>query len=221
MENLINGYVRVSSQEQGDSKLGIDAQIKAINDYANANGKTIVNIYTDVKSAKDIERPQLKACINDSKLNGICMVVAKSCRLSRDVSDGFNIRKMGVNIHILDTNIHNTIEYGIKMLFNQTEREEISRRTRLALQQLKLRGVKLGKEENFTNETRAMGRQTMSDNAKNDIRNKQATNLILIYRENKLTFDMIASKLNDLGMVTRRGCKFNAIQVKRLYDRAN
>lgn len=220
MNDLVNFYVRVSSSEQGDTRLGIDAQLQELTNYAKAMGLTLNETFIDIKSAKDIDRPNFIRCIENSKANGFKMLVAKSCRLSRDIADGFNIRKLGVDIKILDTNIDNTMEFGIRMVYNQHEREEISRRTKQALAQLKLRGVVLGKPENFTNDTRAIGREVMSDNAKNDIRNKQATNLILIYRDNKLSYDNIANKLNDLDMVTRRGNKFNAIQVKRLYDRA-
>jgi DNA invertase Pin-like site-specific DNA recombinase len=176
--SLINAYVRVSSQEQGDSKLGIDAQIKAIKDYALTTGEEIKEIYIDVKSGKDTNRPELQKCIEMSIKDNAKMVVAKSCRLSRDIADGFNIRKMKLNLVILDTDVKNIMDYGFRMMFNQHEREQISIRTKLALYQLKQRGIKLGKPENFTNESRAKGREVISRNAKENPQNKQATILI-------------------------------------------
>lgn len=219
MKIKINGYLRCSTQEQGNSKLGLKAQEFSITQYAKANNLIVENWYTDIKSGKDTDRPELQRCIADSMTTKTTMVVAKSCRLSRDISDGFALRKIGVDIKILDTNINSTIEYGVKMLFNQQEREEIARRTRQALHQLRLAGVVLGKPENFNDDGRAMGRAVMSQNASDDPKNKQATALIMLLRRDEQTYAEISSKLNELKMTTRRGKTFNPKQVQRLYLR--
>ena len=216
---LINGYIRVSTSEQGDSKLGIEAQRASVIAYAQSNGLEINQWFIDIRSGKSVDRPELKRCIADCLGNDHTMVVAKSCRLSRDIADGFNLRKLGINILILDTNIDNTMEYGIRMLFNQNEREEISKRTKAALAVLKSQGVVLGKPENFNDAGRAMGRATISANAQNNDNNRQASALIAMLREQKLSYQSIADKLNSLGMHTSRGKNFNPIQVKRLNDR--
>jgi DNA invertase Pin-like site-specific DNA recombinase len=60
MDNNAIIYLRVSTKAQGDSGLGLEAQLSAVENYTKANGMTIIHRYTEVESGKVAERIQLR-----------------------------------------------------------------------------------------------------------------------------------------------------------------
>ena len=113
----------------------------------------------------------------------------------------------------------NSLTVGIMAVLAQFEREMISERTRKALQIKKLRGDKLGTPENLTKAAIQKGLDQRLYNASNHPANVQAAELAYIYRQNNLTFQQIAGKLNEMGMSTRNGKAYIASTVQRLYKR--
>src|SRR4051794_30371565 len=83
-------YLRVSSEQQGRSGLGLDAQRAAVERFAAEHGFTIVETYTEVETGKGSDalerRPQLAAALKRAKAERCPVVVAKLDRLSRDVA---------------------------------------------------------------------------------------------------------------------------------------
>ena len=90
MSNQIVAYYRVSTQKQGRSGLGLEAQQAAVQAFAQANNLTIVATFTEVETAKGTDaierRPQLAAALKTAKKRKCAVVVAKLDRLSRDVA---------------------------------------------------------------------------------------------------------------------------------------
>ena len=82
----IVAYHRVSTARQGRSGLGLDAQEKAIQDYAKAKDATIVGTFTEVESGKNNDRPELTKALHLAKVTGATLVIAKLDRLSRNAA---------------------------------------------------------------------------------------------------------------------------------------
>ena len=133
-------YFRVSTERQGQSGLGLDAQQAAVKAYADG----IIHSFTEIESGKVDDRPQLQAAIAMCKATGAALLIAKIDRLSRQAAFLLTLRDSGVQIVAADMPHAGTLEFGIRAVVAQHEREEISRRTKAALQAAKARGIKLG-----------------------------------------------------------------------------
>ena len=113
----------------------------------------------------------------------------------------------------------NTLNIGIWGTMAQHEREQISKRTKVALQALKARGKKLGNLVNLTTTGRELGVEAIKKKAAENENNRRATELTRLYREQGLSWMAIADKLNQAGFKASKGGAFQAIQVQRIYDR--
>jgi DNA invertase Pin-like site-specific DNA recombinase len=133
-------YFRVSTERQGQSGLGLEAQQAAVKQYADS----IIHSFTEIESGKHDDRPQLQAAIAMCKRSGAALLIAKIDRLSRQAAFLLTLRDSGVQIVAADMPHAGTLEFGIRAVVAQHEREEIARRTKAALQAAKARGVKLG-----------------------------------------------------------------------------
>src|SRR5437764_14605761 len=89
-------YLRVSTDKQGATGLGIEAQRKAVEDYLNGGRWTLVQEYLEVESGKRSDRPQLLAALAHAKSIGATLVIAKLDRLSRNVAFISNLMESGV-----------------------------------------------------------------------------------------------------------------------------
>lgn len=133
-------YFRVSTERQGRSGLGLEAQQKLVQQYE----ADIIGRYHEIESGKNDNRPELQAALEECRAKDAALLIAKIDRLSRDAAFLFTLRKAGVEIVAADMPHAGTLEFGIRAVFAQHEREEISKRTKAALQAAKARGKKLG-----------------------------------------------------------------------------
>lgn len=217
MEGIIS-YYRVSTQKQGNSGLGIEAQRATVTDYAQRAGALVVAEFIEVESGKRNNRPQLAEAIAEAKRTGATLVIAKLDRLARNAGFVFALRDAGVKFIACDIPEANTLTVGIFAVMAQHEAELISTRTRAALQAKKARGAKLGKPENLTAEARAKGREAHSRNAANNQNTKTARGYALLLRGNGSSLRQMAATLNAEGFKTPRGGKFSAVQVARILN---
>ena len=138
-------YHRVSTDKQGVSGLGLDAQKEAITTFCAANGLTIINSFQDIESGRMDDRAGLLEAIALSRSTGAIIVVAKLDRLSRDVHFVSGLLKTGVQFCDTETGIQqNPFMTLVRSCFAQEEARLIGLRTKAALAQAKARGVKLG-----------------------------------------------------------------------------
>ena len=127
----------------------------------------------------------------------------------------FSLRNAEVDFVACDIPDANTLTVGIMAVLAQHERELIGERTRAALQAKKAQGFTLG-TPNLTPAISERGRQVQQQNARTHPANVQAAELIRLYRQEGLTYQAIADRLNRMGFVTRRGKPFQPMSVHRL-----
>ena len=211
-------YFRVSTQQQGRSGLGLEAQRQAVRAFLKGDG-TLLQEFTEVESGKRNNRPQLNAAISQAQQTGATLLIAKLDRLSRNAGFIFALRDSGVKFVAADMPDANHLTVGILAVIADHERQAISDRTKAALAALKVRGVQLGSPDNLTPAAREKATVTIRRNAYNHPQNKRAGAYALSLHQQGKTLSRIAQDLNEHGFTTRRGKQFHAMQVKRLIER--
>ena len=148
------GYVRVSTSEQGDSRLGLEAQSRAIEREADRRGWTVVPV-ADVASGRDLDRPGAETALDllQRRQAGV-LVVAKLDRWSRLLLDAAatmqRARRERWAFVALDLGVDTTTATG-RLVANvmasvaEWEREVIGQRTAEALAAKRAQGVRLGR----------------------------------------------------------------------------
>lgn len=211
-------YYRVSTQKQGRSGLGLDAQQSAVKNFLNSDDK-LISEYKDVESGKNNDRPNLMAAIEECKQKEATLLIAKLDRLSRNAAFIFTLRDTHVKFKSVDLPKANSFTIGIMAVLAQDERERISQRTKAALAELKKKGKKLGTPENLNPNAIKKGLEVRQQKALNHPNNKRATAMIVSLREQGKSFYSITKQLNEQGFCTRRNKKFNQNQVQILFNR--
>ena len=210
-------YYRVSTQEQGDSGLGLEAQKAAVQAYAAAAGLDIIAEYVEIESGTDNDRPELlKAIMKTKRTRGAGLVVKSQCRLARKATKALTIFE-SVPVVVSDRPSMTTLEVQFRAIIDEEEARRISDRTKAALKALKARGVKLGKPENLTHAAQVKGAATNAKKA--DERNRDVTPVILAMRAEGLGMKAIADRLNAEGHTTANGGDWHAAQVQRILKR--
>jgi DNA invertase Pin-like site-specific DNA recombinase len=137
-------YLRVSTDRQVRSGLGLEAQREAVANYLDGGQWTLAAEYVQVESGKRSDRPQLVAALAACKKLKAKLVVAKLDRLSRNLAFLAKLIDSGVTFVAADMPHANKMTLQVLAVFAEHEREAISARTKAALQAAKARGVKLG-----------------------------------------------------------------------------
>lgn len=213
-------YYRVSTKKQEQSGLGLEAQKTAVEKFLNQDNILIAE-YQEAESGKDNERPQLKKAIAHCKTTGAILLIAKLDRLSRNAAFILTLRDSKVEFVCTDMPTANSVTIGIMAILAQDERERISQRTRVALAELKARGKNLGSPQNLTNKSRTRSIEVRKFNALVNEKNKKASAFISSLRKDNLSYNKIASVLNENGFKASRGGNFTASQVLILHNRCN
>ena len=139
-EGKFVAYYRVSTDKQGRSKLGLEAQRRTVTDYLNGGRWQLVAEYTEVESGKVRDRPALKEALAACRKHRARLVIAKLDRLSRSVAFIATLMEEGgVQFTAADMPEANETMLHMMAVFAQYERKAIGKRTKEALAAAKRR----------------------------------------------------------------------------------
>ncbi|MGM9969472.1 MAG: recombinase family protein, partial [Anaeroplasma sp.] len=197
-------YYRVSTQKQGQSGLGIEAQEKICNDYVNNHNGEIVTYFKDYESGKSRTRVGLWDAISFCKNNGATLIIAKLDRLARDVEFTFKVVNTGIKIVFCDMPVVNSMILGVFSSVAQYERELISQRTKAALDAKKRRGeewVRNTDTQKAREKSKENRRKVAQNNAsniflRNYLKNYENRGIIINKDTPKEIWDNICNELN-------------------------
>lgn len=238
MKQLFVTYCRVSTKEQGDSKLGLEAQLETSRNYVKSVGGTIIAEYKDIQTGSSRERPALLAALEKCKETGAVLVFAKIDRLARDVEYGFRVKNSGVPLYFCDMPLIDTMTFGVMLTYAQHELEQIQQRTRSALnviqKNIDKNGYHISKAGNkitrLGNAPGSLSEEhhqkmvrnsiiTRRDNADNDTSYQDAVKVAKELRSKGATYKEICDTLNSLqGGRPRRGGKWHKGQISRILN---
>jgi DNA invertase Pin-like site-specific DNA recombinase len=216
-------YYRVSTERQGRSGLGLEAQRSAVAAWAKTADAVVVNepVYTETESGRMDDRPKLAEAIRHAKAIRGVVVVAKLDRLSRDVHLITGLMKSGVDFVCSDMPHADKTQLQMVAVFAELEARLISERTKAALAARKARGLPMGTPGNLTPEARAKGCIAAAEARRRLARqaNEYVLSVIRPMRAEGATLAHIAAHLNEQGIPTRRGRTWHPMSVKILLDR--
>lgn len=210
-------YKRVSTSEQGRSGLGLDAQARDIGIFLETFSETpweMLGEFTDVLSGTTNDRPELVKAVNLAKQQKATLLVAKLDRLSRKVA--FIAALMDdpkLDLRVASMPYADKFQLHIYAALAEQEREFISRRTKAALAEAKVRGQKLGGMRDATM------RRNAAVKANAEARARKVAGIVLPLREAGKSLRETAGELNRAGVATARGGRWQPSQVKRVLDR--
>lgn len=209
---------RVSTDQQGDSKLGLEAQARVIEQFVQAEGGEIVADYIEIISGGDHDRPVLMEAIAEAKRRKCWIAVSKLDRLSRDVEVVAGLMNKGVKFVVAELG-HDVDPFLLHLYaaLGEKERKLIGQRTREALASLKAQGRVLGNVVTLE-QHRAKGHERQAQRARED-----AANILPIIREiqslGRTTLAAIAEDLNKRNVQTARGGRWHKASVARVLQR--
>ncbi len=219
MKNLkFVSYLRVSTDKQGKSGLGLEAQRSAVSEYLNGvNGKSLGE-FVEVESGRRADRPELERALGLCRIHGATLVVAKLDRLSRNAHFLLGLKEATVDFICCDMPSANRLTVGIMAMVAEEEARMISQRTKAALGAAKARGIKLGRP-NLTQHASRLGAiasvKVRADRARqraHDLRPVVAQ----LHERGIVRPTDIAFALNDQQVPATRGGQWRAGQVQRL-----
>ena len=212
-------YYRVSTESQGRSGLGLEAQRKIIKDYVGSvGGEIVAPPFTEVETGKKDDRPQLAKAISQAKRHKATLLVAKLDRLAR--SNAFVsalLATKGVEFRACDMPEANKTMLQMLSVFGEYEADMISQRTKQALAARKARGLPLGNPKNLKRGNPAAvamlkaQAQAEAERMRPIIEGLKAKGIGSVRG--------IAAALNDQGYLTERGNPWHPTQVARLLSR--
>ena len=215
-------YVRVSTNQQGRSGLGIEAQREALSRFAQSDGFDLVAEFVEVETGKGSDaldrRPQLAAALAKARALRCPIAVSKLDRLSRDVH--FISGLMTHRVPFVVADLGPDVDPFILHLFAalaEKERALISGRTKSALAAAKAKGIKLGNPR--IEAARRLAVASLQAEA-----NRAASNVLPIIaeirRSGATTLRAIAEALNARGVPTQRGGRWHATSVRNVLARS-
>jgi DNA invertase Pin-like site-specific DNA recombinase len=213
-------YLRVSTDRQGKSGLGLEAQRAAVLDHVTGKGE-IAAEYVEIESGKKNERPQLARALAEAKRIGAVLLIAKLDRLARNVAFIANLLESGVEIAAADMPEANRFLLHVMAAVAEHEAQAISDRTRAALAAAKARGVALGwSMPERRDEQRQASRHGAAKNAQKA--GLHAANVLPIMRQiaaSGASLRQIAEALNSRGIKAARGGRWYAGTIRNVLAR--
>lgn len=224
MENDIEyvAYLRVSTQKQGYSGLGVEAQKQLIQNYL--SDKIPIAEYIEIESGRktDKGRPKLKEALDLCRKTGAKLIVGKLDRLARNVAFLSQLLENDVDIVFCDFPQANKMVLHILAAISQYEAELVATRTKQALAAKKAQGYTLGNPEHLMDkldEAVAKSVETNKRKAEENPNNKRAAAMLKVLAKEGRTLQEMADYLNEQGFTTSKGYRFSRSSVHVLLKR--
>jgi len=217
-------YYRVSTQRQGRSGLGIEAQRARVQQFAASEGFEILAEHVEVETGKGADalerRPRLAEALAWARKERCPVVVAKLDRLSRDVA--FIAGLMAQRVPFIVAELGADADPFMLHLYAalaEKERRLISERTKAALSARKATGTRLG---NRVNPGAAAARGRAASVAEADRYAASIKPMVeQLHREGIVSYRGIAKALNNRGIRTARGGSWQVSNVRNIIARSH
>lgn len=210
-ESRFVAYYRVSTDRQGRSGLGLEAQREAVRNYVAQRGGLVLAEFTEVETGKRSDRPELAGALETCRRHKATLVIAKLDRLARNMAFVANLMEGRADFVAADMPHADKFTIHIFAALAEEEGRRISQRTKAALAAAKARGVRLGA-------TGALLAERYRAEA-----NAQASELapvvIELRRSGVTTVRGLAAALNARAIPTAGGGPWRAGTVHRLLQR--
>jgi len=216
-------YYRVSTEAQGRSGLGLEAQQQAVRALCEGRSWQVIAEHKEIESGKRADRPALAEALRHAKVTGAVLVVAKLDRLSRSVSFLSALQDSGARFMAADMPEANELTVHIMAAVAQAERKAIGKRTQEALAAAKARGMKLGNPNGAAALRRADRGNVDALKVIREGADSYAQELAPIIADIRAnlgaSLPVIARALNERHIQTRRGGQWHASSVRNLLTR--
>lgn len=209
-------YYRVSTQGQGHSGLGLDAQRTAVHAHVRQVGGDLIDEFTEIESGALDERTQLNLALKQCRVQKSLLVIAKLDRLARSVQFIAQLLNSGVEFVAADMPHANKLTIHIIAAVAEYEREVIAQRTKAALAAAKTRGVKLGNPNPAA--AASIGREVVQDHADDYARSMMAI-FAGLRAKGANSYSKLARALAESGVPTQRGGYWTASGVSNISKR--
>lgn len=218
-------YYRVSTQKQGASGLGLEAQKETVARYLNGGAWELVGKFVETETGKGADalakRPQLRAALDACRKCGAKLLIAKLDRLARNVHFITGLMeasrgngKNAVKFVACDMPDANDLTIHLMAAFAEHEAKRISERTKDALAAAKRRGVALGAAGPANLKPNVETRRADADAFTEKLRGQ-----IDGFKLRKLSQRQMVEELNQLGIRTAKGGEWSLIQLQRTMKR--
>ncbi len=213
---LFVAYYRVSTDRQGRSGLGLDAQAESVRRHVERAQGEIVASFTEVESGKRADRPELVRALDVAGRRRATLVIARLDRLSRNLAFIANLMESRVDFIACDNPHATRLTLHILAAVAEHEREMISARTKAALAVAKARGVRLGNPR--PSQAQMIG--AAANRAAADRFAARMYDQVVGLRGQGLSLRQIAAELNGRGIATARGRGWAPQQVRAVLARS-
>lgn len=201
-------YYRVSTEKQGKSGLGLEAQVVAVQNHVARDGGEMIASFQEIESGKHSDRTELQKALKLCRQKKAVLLIAKLDRLSRNLAFIANLMESGAEFIACDNPQANKTMLQIMAVFAEHEREAISQRTKEALQAAKARGQKLGNPRPDVAKMNSQRRSTAREFRDG------VFPMIKQMRDGGMTLRVIAEALNARGVQSQNRRQWHAEAVR-------
>lgn len=206
-------YFRVSTDRQGRSGLGLDAQREAVSQFLTGRAATVVAEFVEVESGGKSDRPKLREALALCQREKAALLIAKLDRLARSVAFIANLMDSDTEFVAVDMPYASRFVLHVLAAVAEHERQVIGERTKAALAAAKARGVKLGANG------AALAERHKADATDHAIAIREMLSAAAI--QGARTTRAVAKYLNEIGLPSRQGGRWHPASVARVFQRLN
>jgi DNA invertase Pin-like site-specific DNA recombinase len=211
-------YLRVSTQKQGSSGLGLEAQRAAVSSHLNGGRWELLEEVVEIETGKRADRPKLAVALRLCKQKKATLIIAKLDRLARNVHFISGLMASGVDFIACDMPAANKFVLHVMAAVAEQETDDISKRTKVALQAAKERGTVLGGRRVSVKRFAEIGAQARKAHAAKAAGFAMGVRPVIeaLKHEGCASLRELAAGLNNRGIAAPRGGEWSAVQVSRM-----